>query len=427
MSGSPRRLLSLLAALCLAPWLAACGTVDFTRPGIADPEAGYAGAFPWYAEYCALSQIKKRPGFGAEIRGEIGGHAVLYLNGACRGPDGTLIPCDAPGAGPEEGVGLSMNAHFRNAKWVAVPGRDFFFEGNLRPGETLTRARYAEVQAEARRLGLYDEVAFHEAAFADAPAGLPREAAKYEISVATDYAVGLGRGRYCARVPVTRPQMLSMIGFLNAENAPYRRGGQVFHWSIFQDNCIHLAHNALAAAGVWRRWPTHRPLPLAILDFPVPKNEFVNLMRRGNDPGLLDPEAAFADPAARRAVLDYGTLPVRPGAIALSAPAWPANEVYETALGLVFYDEPTIGPYRHWLAEIVATPRQHALEPNLRWYAARLHRLREERRPLPPAMAEFGQRFYAALDRELAATDARLDRLREAGARNAPATGLALR
>ncbi|WP_043337293.1 hypothetical protein [Belnapia moabensis] len=423
MSGLLRRLLAFLAAISLA----ACGTVDFTRPGIADPEPGYAAAFPWYAEFCALSQIRKRPGFGAEIRGDIGGHAVLYLNGACRGPGGTLIPCDTPGAGPEEGVGLSMNAHFRNAKWVAIPGRDFFFEGNLRPGETLTRARYAEVQAEARRLRLYDEVAFHDEAFAKAPPGLPREAAKYEISIATDYAVGLGRGRYCARVPVTRPQMLAMIRFLNAENAPYRRGEREFRWSLFQDNCIHLAHNALAAAGFWQPWPTHMPLPLAILDFPVPKNEFVNLMRRASDAALLDPEAAFADPAARRAVLDFGTLPVRPGAIALSAPAWPSNEVYETELGLVFYDDPTLGPYRRWLAEILATPRQHALEPNLRWYAARLHRLREEQRPLPPEMSNFARRFYAALDQELAAIDTRLDRLREARARLAPATGLALR
>ncbi|MBL6078575.1 hypothetical protein JMJ56_11205 [Belnapia sp. T18] len=425
MSGYLRRLFALLAAILSSLSLAACGTVDFSRPGIADPEAGYAAAFPWYAEFCALSQIRKRPGFGAEIRGDIGGHAVLYLNGACRGPDGTLIPCDTPGAGPEGGVGLSMNAHFRNAKWVAIPGRDFFFEGNLRPGETLTRARYAEVLAEARSLGLYDGVAFHDAAMTKAPPGLPPEAAKYEVSIATDYAVGLGRGRYCARAPMTRAQMLSMIAFLNAENAPYRRGEREFHWSLFQDNCIHLAHNALAAAGFWRRWPTHRPLPLAILDFPVPKNEFVNLMRRGNDATLLDPEAAFADPAARRAVLDFGTLPVRPGAIALSAPAWPANAVYETELGLVFYDEPTLGPYRHWLAEILATPRQHALEPNLHWYAARLHRLREERRPLPPEMADFGDRFYAALDRELAGIDRRLERLR--AARTTPATGLALR
>ncbi|MBL6455824.1 hypothetical protein JMJ55_10860 [Belnapia sp. T6] len=421
MTGWLRRLFAALAALALA----GCSVVDFSRPGMADPEAGYAAAFPWYAEFCALSQIKKHPGFGAEIRGEIGGHAVLYLNGACRGPDGTLIPCDAPGAGPEGGVGLSMNAHFRNAKWVAIPGRDFFFEGNLRPGETLTRARYAEVQAEARRLGLYDGVAFHREAFDEAPPGLPPEEAKYEISIATDYAVGLGRGRYCARVPVTRPQMLAMIGFLNAENAPYRSGKRDFRWSLFQDNCIHLAHNALAAAGFWQRWPTNMPLPLAILDFPVPKNEFVNLMRRGNDPGLLDPEAAFRDAAARRSVLDFGTLPVRPGAIALSAPAWAPNEVYETELKLVFYDEPTLGPYRGWLERILATPREHALEPNLRWYAARLHRLREERRALPAEMAEFGQRFYAAIDRELAATDSRLERLR--AARSTPATGFAQR
>ena len=34
---------------------------------------------------------------------------------------------------------------------------------------------------------------------------------------------------------------------------------------------------------MWSEWPTHRPLLISAFDFPVPKNEFVNLMRRTND------------------------------------------------------------------------------------------------------------------------------------------------
>ncbi len=283
----PRRscpALSLLAAL----WLGGCALARFDVPGAAD-EAAYAGAHPYYAEFCALSQIKKKVGWGADIRGEIGGHSVFYLNGACR-VSGLGYPVlevcatgDAGlGAGPPDGVGISENEHFRNAKWVATPGRDFFFGGGL-PKAGLTRAAYDGVQAQAKRLGIYDGVAFHDVVFAEKPPGWAVEDWKYEMSVATDYALALGRGRDCARIPVTRAQMGRMVDFLNAENAPYREGRRTFRWSVFNDNCIHLAHNALAAAGLLDPWPTERFLPVAVFDFPVPKNEFVNLMRRTND------------------------------------------------------------------------------------------------------------------------------------------------
>ena len=72
------RRIAVLVALALA----GCAAARFDQPG-ASNEPAYAAQHPTYAEYCALSQIKKKPGFGADIRGEIGGHAVFYLNGAC--------------------------------------------------------------------------------------------------------------------------------------------------------------------------------------------------------------------------------------------------------------------------------------------------------------------------------------------------------
>ena len=287
------------AALLAALWLPACANARFDVPG-ATNEAAYRAAHPLYAEYCALTQIKKKTGFGADIRGEIGGHAVFYLNGACRVPGvgyPVLEPC--PAGSEEDGVGLSMNAHFRNAKWVATPGRAFFFEGNVPEGTPVTRATYAAVQREAQRRGIYDGVAFYPAVFANKPPAWSDTDWKYEVSVATDYAIALGRGRYCLRIPVDAAQMGRMIAFLNTENAPYRSGTEDFHWSVFQDNCIHLAHNALAAAGLVSPWRTHRFLPIAILDFPVPKNEFVNLARRTNDDWPPDPGALYADLPAR--------------------------------------------------------------------------------------------------------------------------------
>jgi hypothetical protein len=387
---------SLLLSLVLL--LAGCAAVRFDVPGAAD-EATYATAHPYYAEYCALSQIKKKQGFGADIRGEIGGHAVFYLNGA-RVVGG--YPALALG-GPGDGAGLSMNAHFANAKWVATPGRAFFFEGGLAEGEPLTRTRYAAVQAQARRLGIYDAVIFHDVVFDAMPAGWAREDWKYEMSVSTDYAVGLGRGRYCARVPVTEAQMGRMIDFLNAENAPYREGRRVFEWSVFNDNCIHLAHNALAAAGLWDVWPIERFLPFAVFDFPVPRNEFVNLMRRTNDSWLPNPGAVYADGAARQELLAYGRLPTFPGALAEARGPVKDNDVYETRLKMIFYDDPILGRYQPRFDRIFAEPRYLDAAANQAWFGRLARQALAARKPLDWWLAQAPWRndpdgFHAVYD-----------------------------
>ena len=386
------------AALLLAAWLAGCATESFDRPG-AGNEAAYAAAHPYYAEFCALSQIKKKPGFGADIRGEIGGHAVFYLNGACRVEAAhypVLQVCD-----PTDGVGLSMNEHFENAKWVATPGRDFFFHGNLAPDAPVTRATYAAVQAEAKRLGVYDGVRFHPVVFRDMPPGWAARDWMYEVSVATDYAISLGRGRFCARIPVDRAAMGRMVEFLNAENAPYRSGAAVFRWSVFRDNCIHLAHNALAAAGLWDRWPTHRSLLVSVFDFPVPKNEFVNVMRRANDELPLRP--ADLDPAARRALLAHGALPTRPGALAEARPPQRPNAVYDADLKLIFYDEPNFGRYQERFDAIFREPRYREARANLEHFRSLYARVEAA-----PAASEVDAAFYGAVAAQRAAVEAEL-------------------
>ena len=338
---------------------------------------------------------------------------MFYLNGACRVAGlgyPVLAVCDG---GNGDGVGLSMNAHFSNAKWVATPGRDFFFHGGLPPGAALTRDAYAQVQHQAKRLGIYEGVAFHPESYEPLPSGwmepdFTEENAKYEVSVATDYAISLGRGRYCARVPVDRAQMTAMVGFLNDQNAPYRSAAQVFEWSVFRDNCIHLAHNALAVAGVWDEWRINRPLLVSVFDFPVPKNEFVNLMRRANDMRLLDVARAYRDTTARRSLAQYGRLPVQHSALATARGPQRPNDVYETELKLIFYDDPMLGPYQGWFDTILADPRTLDLRHNADAFAAAYRNAEAAQRPLAwwlaqpeyaadPAFPAFYSAFYNAV------------------------------
>lgn len=366
---------ALACILCFTVWLGGCVDAYFTVPGDTIDEATYTSIYPWYAEFCALSEIDKKPGFGAEIvPGGPGGHSILYLNGVCRVKDAgypVVALCnDGGNPKPGEGVGLSVNDHYRNANWIATQGRDFVFRGDLGPGEALTKQRYLQTQKKAEAMGILDGVVFHREVFDDQPAGMSKTDFMYDMSVATDYAVGFGRDRYCARVPLDRAKMSAIVTYLNQINAPYRSGLKVFHWSVVENNCTHLAHNVLAVAGIWSEWPTGRPLLISAFDFPVPKNEFVNLMRRTNDMPIAEPDALFNDEAARATIQDWHVIPTRPGSLAEAVRAVQPNEVYNTHLRLIFYDEPTFGHYQRWFDAMFSNPRYTDLRANLQHFSA---------------------------------------------------------
>ena len=425
------------AALVASCAIAACSTAHVDTSPSVEAERAYAGLFPYYAELCAVSELKKKPGFGPDLASGFGGHAILYLNGVCRDRRAgypVIGFCDDDAPPEERGVGLSVNAHYKNAIWVATPGRDFLFHGTLQPGARLTRAVYEQTQAAAKAKGIYDGVEFHDGVFADMPPQTSRRDDMYEVSIATDYAIGFGRDRYCTRVPLDRERMAALVAYLNGLNAPYRAGEKEFNWNVLNNNCSHVAHNALAAAGVWSEWPMERFILLAAFSFPVPKNEFVNLARRTNDMPIEDVAAVYDDPAARAALLRYGWLPTAPGALAEAEPAAPRNDIYDTDLHLIFYDDPIFGVYQPRFERIFAEPRYTDLEANLRYFADLYRRIEASHRPRaevaarrPPAEeASFGQvydRYYRYVARASAAIDADLAML----ARYRPAPPLSKR
>jgi len=363
--------------------LAGCGNTRLDLPGASDDPALYATIFPDYIEVCAVSGITKKPGFGFAHQGGSGGHAVVYLNGACRKPHSdypTLQLCDGTEPDGQAGVGLSSNGHFSNAAWVATPGRDFFFDGALQPGESVNAGSYARTQFEAKRLGIYDGVRFHPDAFADRPDGITQDNFRYEVSVATDYAISLGRGRLCARQPVTPAQMQRVVSYLNAQNARYRDGGREFDMTVLGNNCSHFTHNVLAAAGLWAAWPTDRFFLISAFSFPVPKNEFVNQMRRSNDLPLDDPVMLFRDATARRELLRDDWLANGPGAIATAVPIRTPNDLYDTDVKLIFYDSLILGSYQRQFDRIATERRYTDLAENLRYFAGIYRRTIAERR-----------------------------------------------
>ncbi len=349
-------------------------SLDRAAPENHAGDAVYERFHPYYAELCALTQIRKRPGFGVPLHSGIGGHCLLYLQGVQRDRDAgyPTLKLRAPDASPAgQAVCISVNSHYKNANWVAAEGRDFIWRGALEPGESLTRDGYERTQRHAKASGMLDGVAFQDRLFDDKPGGMSRRDFMYELSIATDYAALFGRDIYRARIPLDRARIGAIVDYLNALNEPYRNGTQVFKWRVLNNNCVHVVHNALAAAGVWAPWPTGQFFARAAFRFPVPKNAFVDLMLRANDLAIEDADAMYADAAARRALLATGALPAGPGALAFADKAVPGDDIYDTRkLRLIFYDNPFWGPYRFRLARIFAARRYVDLRENLRHFEA---------------------------------------------------------
>ncbi|HYP64128.1 MAG TPA: hypothetical protein VEQ16_09580 [Acidocella sp.] len=377
--------------------------------------AAYEDLYPYYAELCALSELRKKPGCGVSLQSGRGGHALLYLNGVQRDGDARRLRLvtQNPAA---HGAGISVNSHYSNANWIAIEGRDFLWRGALAADEPVTPETYARTQAAAKAQGVLDGIIFHKSFFAAKPAAMSDEDYMYEISTATDYALQFGRDSFCARIPLDRPRMEALITYLNAINEPYRRG-KAYHWNLFNDNCVHVARNALAAAGVWKPWPTGQFFALAAFHFPVPKNAIVDLWRRGNDLPLDDAQALYEDEAARDALLNHGALPTAPGALARRVPAIAANEIYDVSkLKLIFYDNPVWSPYRPHLRRMFTAPYSTDLHANLVHFAARYEQARHRPRPrrMTGARESFQFHYEAHLARAAASTSALLARLEHA-------------
>jgi hypothetical protein len=407
VGGRVRSGIGLLGALLL---LAGCTSTRFDVTAPATDARTYGSVYPYYAEFCALSEFNKLPGSAVDIdSGGPGGHSVLYLNGVCKVKDAgypVIQLCDG-NPSPDQGVGLSVNAHYRNANWIATEGRDFFFHGDLAPGEPLTHAAYSRTPARAKAIGILDGIQFQESVMKDQPPAMSGRDFMYELSAATDYAIAFGRDRYCARVPIDRERMGGVVDYLNGVNAPYRRGERRFEWDVLRNNCAHLAHNALATVGIWQVWPTERTMLEAAFDFPVPKNEFVNLMRRTNDLPIGDPAALYDDPALRGALLQLDWIATRPGALAEAERAILANAMYDTDLRLIFYDDPIFGQYQRHFEAIFSDPRYTDLRANLTHFAAQYDRILASH-PGPASSASeaaFDALYYDHIARERAALE----------------------
>jgi hypothetical protein len=383
------------------------------------PDPAYEKLFPYYVELCATSQF--RPKLKGE--GGVAGHAVMYIKGACkdeRAPYPQLRRCRSVATDlddPEHGAGVSVGRWFRNVNWVAVPGYELFYQGNLKTGERLTQARFEATIHDAIDKGVYKGVEFHDYPNASAQSSLADFVTKEGIG--TDFAILFARSAFCARLPVTEPMVDEIIAFLNDKNREYAEGEADYNWSVWADNCVHTLRNALAAASIWSPLSVRAVKFLQIFNLAVPANEFVNLAELGTEGNIEDYRAIQRSGPQRDALHEFGWLPTRQGALLKTLPVHEPNDIYDTTFRLFTLQSPFRMSKTAHAIEMLSDRRFVNLDANLRYFRQRYEAIlaaHNERRDMLASVRGTPYRrverlFYSYIKAQHAEVEAMLTRL----------------
>jgi hypothetical protein len=331
----------------------------------------YNSLFPYHAEVCTVTRYRQRartPG-GRKNTGGRGGHATLFLHGACR-DDKSAIPqlrlCgdEVDLTDADSGVGVSVNQVFRNVVWNAIPGRRAFFHGGAEPDEELTWKRYERAIEEfaakpwfdgielrpremevcaCRNLGAKD--CFDDTTHGGSQRGGAVRSGLEELelgeaerrrcvvreSIGTDFALTFARTALCARVALNRSALQAMVDELNERNISTHREliekGVSHVWDGLTDNCSHLVANAFAATGMIEPKDVRRPSWWSKLltaashlkpwggDLSLPVHTFVHVAEAGWELPIESVFRLYQNPFARQTLERHEWISTGPGSL----------------------------------------------------------------------------------------------------------------
>jgi hypothetical protein len=411
-------------ALAVLLWFVvttACARVKTVVIETRRPEPVYEQLYPYYVEVCAVSQI--RP-IGAK-KGGSAGHAVVYLKGVRRQEDApfpTIKLCEDDCVDindPETGVGISVNKMFKNVNWVAIPGKQLFYHGNLSAKERLTQEHFEATFHEAVDLGIFRGVEVHERVLETKPADLTTEEFIASRSLGTDYGLKFGRSIFCARLPVTKDMLRDIIAFLNELNREYATGEAHYNWSGYHDNCSHAIRNALANADIWKSKSINTTKLRQFFNLSIPANEFANLAILANEYPIENISWIYEDEVKRRSLLKRGWLPTRHGALLKTIGVHEDNELYDTRFKLFLLQAPLL-KYKSWrVRRMLSEGRYLDIEPNLLHFQAKYEAILQDRPAYLGSVSEedaFGNawdQYYEYIEQQLEDVEEKLMKLSE--------------
>ena len=402
-----------------------------------DAQRVYNSLFPHYVEICAVTQYHKRDA----KPGGWGGHATMFVRGAEIDADAgyprlRLAESGTDPADADAGVGISVNRIFRNVNWVAIPGREEFFHGGIGGDRVLNDALYEAAVRRSAAAGWFAGIAIDDELMRARPASMPLEEFVVRHSIGTDFALTFARSVYCARLPMTREGIGKVVASLNAANDRARANGYV--WNAYTNNCSHVLHNALAAAGIWDPKTARGPGALNVMkdvlsvarcfvaarmsDFSFPANSFVRAYEAGNERPIDDAGSAFQSRDVVRTLSD-GWISTGPGALIVRYPIRDPsrNELFMTGRDPFLFSVPLFWDKKEEFARLTRDPHASLTDLGLnlaRWaerYATILSRRSADEDPRHAAddadqrgFRAFRERFYVHIAAELDRTNARI-------------------
>ena len=342
---------------------------------------------------------------------------------------------------PDSGTGISVNKNFDNVTWVAIPGRDEFFRGGLAPDQTLDSDLYQAAIQKGIRAGWFTGVRIKDAVMGQRPKVMTDDEFIVWHSIGTDFALNFARTAYCARLPMSRDAIGKVIAYLNGANETAQKSGYI--WNMFTNNCSHVVHNAVAAAGVWDPKVARGPGTLDVArdvasvagalafrhmsDFSFPANNFVRLYEAGNERPIDDALAAFRNHDVRR-TMSEGWNMTGPGALVATHPIHDPsrNRMFARGRDPFLFSVPMLWDKADKFKMLTrdAPAMVTDLAANLAQYRQRYATTLANQRSLDDELAllnvtesdddfrVFYGRFYAEIADELRRTDARLTEYR---------------
>jgi hypothetical protein len=325
-------------------------------------ERQYDSIFPTYAEACSGSQMLPLDGGG----GGLAGHELLYIRGLCRDEKSSYPRLrDCTSQDQEPAVAVSVDQIFKNVNWVAIEGRDFIFRGEVSSQQPLTVQDREEAIDKAVARGFFKNITAHAEYLKGMPAQESQERQLARASLGTSYALNFYRHLLCARVPLVSSQLEKMKSYLNALNEKYFVGGEVYNWSVLKNNCSHVAHNALAAAGVWGTLRVDAPMPLALLNMAAPPNEWALTAHHASH--FADNVwTAYNKPYLRKNLLENGVLPSAAGGLLEIIPIHRTqNGIANTHTQFHMLSLPEVGVFNMMMKSLLKNPANKDLKTNL--------------------------------------------------------------
>lgn len=291
-------------------------------------KASYEDHFPTYFEYCTGSRWKLQNG----EEGGKPGHGFTYIHGLCkdyRSSYPQVIPCSAVSLElkekyPHDGVGISLDKNFSNVMWVAVPGRDFTFFGDITTPRFTTEDDVKNVIQKALDLKIFNDVVHK----GEVPQALPFNSPEYLEAVAdatlgTEYAVNWARELHCVKIPVKEETLPAVAKFLNESNNQFK-SGPGYEWDKITNNCAHLSINTSHVMGI------NKPIKIGesgikkFLNMALPSNTFMMYA------DLAVVRARPSLKSLKQAIHKFDYTPVQVGSLITHYPAFPSGEKFMT-------------------------------------------------------------------------------------------------